>query len=166
MSAATLIRRTDRAVTFERAFRASRERVFEAFTTPELLLQWWGPPEWPAVSCTLELRPGGIWHYCLRAADGREHWARAVYREIIRPVRIAYVENSSTPLGEITDVVPQALTTVTFAESDGMTTLRSHVTYADARHVEAALQRGMAAGFSAALDLLDDLLTRSEGQRS
>jgi uncharacterized protein YndB with AHSA1/START domain len=166
MSAATTIRRTERAVTFERTFRSSRERMFEAFTTPELLLRWWGPPDWPAVSCTVDLRPGGIWHYCLRAADGREHWARSVYREIIRPVRIAYVENSSDPLGAVTDEFPPALTVVTFAERDGVTRLRSHVTFSDPRHLDAALARGMAEGFPAALGLLDDLLISSEGKQT
>jgi uncharacterized protein YndB with AHSA1/START domain len=165
MSGATTIQRTATSVTFERRFPVARERVFEAFTTPELLLQWWGPPEWPAVSCTVDLRPGGIWHYCVRAADGREHWARAVYREIIRPVRISYAENSSDRLGAITDEMPQALTVVTFAEEDGGTTLRSHVSYAHPRDLDAVLLRGMAEGFPAALELLADLLT-SKGLQS
>jgi uncharacterized protein YndB with AHSA1/START domain len=164
VSVVTTIERTATSITFERRFPVARERVFEAFTTPELLLKWWGPPEWPAVSCTVDLRPGGIWHYCVRSADGREHWARAVYREIIRPVRISYAENSSDRFGAITDEMPQALTVVTFTEVDGGTSLRSHVSYADARGLDAVLRSGMIEGFSAALDLLHELLT-SKGQQ-
>lgn len=172
MSGATTVHRAGTALTFERAFRASRERVFDAFTVRELLMRWWGPREWPMVWCSLDLTPGGTWHYCLRAADGREHWARATYGEIARPTRISYSEHSSNERGEITDDVAPTLTVVTFTEREGSTTLRSSVTFPAEQHLEAALRRGMRVGFGQALDFLeelllseDDLLIRSEGER-
>jgi uncharacterized protein YndB with AHSA1/START domain len=172
VSSATTVHRAGTALTFERTFRASRARVFDAFTVPELLMRWWGPRDWPMVSCSLDLVPGGTWHYCLRAADGRQHWARATYREIARPARVSYAENSSNERGEVTDDVAPTLTVVTFTERDGSTTLRSHVTFPAEQHLEAALRRGMREGFTQALGFLeellareDDLLLRSEGQQ-
>jgi uncharacterized protein YndB with AHSA1/START domain len=168
----TTVRRTDTGITFERPFAASRELVFAALTTPELLMRWWGPRNWPMASCSLDLKPGGIWHYCLRAADGREHWARAVYREIVPPTRISYAETASDRHGAVTGDLPPTLAVVSLAERAGITTLRSSVTFTSGQHLGAVLARGMREGFIEALDFLEDLLarqqdpqTRHEGER-
>lgn len=157
MSAVT-VTTSERELTFSRTFRSTRAALFRAFTTPELLARWWGPPGWPMASCTLDLRPGGRWHYSLRAADGREHWALAEYREVREPERIRYVERSSDPEGRITDEMPPALTTVTFTEEGPLATLTSHVAFPHVTARDRMVRRGMVEGFSRALDQLHDLL--------
>jgi uncharacterized protein YndB with AHSA1/START domain len=155
---AVAVTTSERGLTFRRTFRTTRERLFRAFTTPELLARWWGPPGWPMVACTLDLRPGGTWHYCLRSAEGREHWALAEYREVRSPERIRYLERSSDPAGGVTDDMPPALTTVTFTEDGPLATLTSHVTFPHPADRDRQLRRGMVEGFSSALDQLHDLL--------
>jgi uncharacterized protein YndB with AHSA1/START domain len=145
-------------LTFSRTFRTTRAALFRAFTIPELLARWWGPPAWPMASCTLDLRPGGLWHYCLRSAEGQEHWALAEYREIREPERIRYLERSSDPAGSITEDMPPALTTVTFTEQGQHATLTSHVTFPTTADRDRQVRRGMVEGFSSALDQLHDLL--------
>ena len=85
-----------------RVFDAPRELVFKAFTEPERLKQWWGPKGFKVVAQSMDLRPGGMYHFELRAADGNTMWARFVYREIAAPERIVYVNSVSNEKGGLT----------------------------------------------------------------
>jgi hypothetical protein len=86
-----------------RRFSASREAVFAALSNVDQLMAWWGPPDYPVVKCTVDFRPGGVWHYLLRGVTtGREIWARSVYREIqplLRGVKRPKVRSRSLPKG-------------------------------------------------------------------
>ena len=103
-----------------RVFDAPRERVWQAWTEVERLKQWWGPKGFTVTHCKLDLRPGGIMHYCLRMPDGKEMWGKFVYREIVKPERLVWVNSFSDKDGGTT-VHPmnanwprELLTTVTF----------------------------------------------------
>jgi len=50
----------------ERQFTAPRTLMFQGFTQPEHLKRWWAPQPYTIPVCAIDLRPGGIWHYCLR----------------------------------------------------------------------------------------------------
>ncbi len=73
----------------EREFKAPPERVFAAFTDPTVLAQWWGPEGMSCPVCEIDLRVGGKWRTCMRG-DAGEHWVSGVYREIVRPRRLAF----------------------------------------------------------------------------
>ena len=61
--AATISTPTDREIITERTFDAPRERVWKAFTDPELIPRWWGLRSMSTVVAELELRPGGRWRF-------------------------------------------------------------------------------------------------------
>ena len=68
----------------ERVFEAPRKLVWQAWTEPERLAQWWGPK-----GCTIrvvkhDLREGGIFHYAMSFKPGHDMWGRFIYREIAR----------------------------------------------------------------------------------
>ena len=50
-----------------RTFNAPRELVWKMFTEPHHLMKWWGPKGFTTPVCEIDLRPGGIWHYVMRA---------------------------------------------------------------------------------------------------
>ena len=54
-----------------RVFDAPRERVWQAWTEAEHLKKWWGPKGFTVTHCTVDLRPGGTMHYCLKAPAAR-----------------------------------------------------------------------------------------------
>jgi len=93
----------------------------------ERLKQWWGPKGFTVSHCTLDLRPGGLMHYCLRSSDGHDMWGRFVYREIAKPERLVWVNSFSDEKGGVTrhPMSPgwprELLTTVSFAEQKGGT---------------------------------------------
>jgi len=82
-----------------RTFDAPRELVFKAFTDAEHLRHWWGPKDFKVISSTMDLRPGGIYHFGLQAPDGSTMWGRFVFREIAAPERIVYVNSFSDEKG-------------------------------------------------------------------
>ena len=86
----------------ERLLDAPRERVWSAWTEVEHLVHWWGPKGFSVSHCTVDLRPGGMMHYCLRMPEGGEMWGRFVYREIVQPERLVWVNSFSDKDGGIT----------------------------------------------------------------
>ena len=71
MSNNTMVSRVenDRVLVLERIFDAPRELVFKMFKEPEHLKRWWGPRGWEIPVCTVDFRPGGVWHYCMKCVD-------------------------------------------------------------------------------------------------
>ena len=89
MSGATTVTTpTDREISSVRVFDAPRERVFAAYTDPELIPRWWGPRRMTTTVDRMDVRPGGAWRFVMREPDGPEQGFRGVYREVARPERI------------------------------------------------------------------------------
>ena len=94
------------------------------------MMQWFGPKGFTMTVAKLDFRPGGMFHYCLRSANGKEMWGKFVYREIVPPGKIVWVNSFSDKDGGLTRhpfssaMWPlQMLTEVTFTEGDGRTTV-------------------------------------------
>jgi uncharacterized protein YndB with AHSA1/START domain len=117
-------------IVVERVFDAPIDLVFDAWTMPEHLLAWWAPKGCSTPGCTVDLRPGGTFHFCIRTPDGNDIWALGRYREIVRPRRIVYVDSFADAAGN--KVEPsyygmsighpsETLVTVTFSDLGGRT---------------------------------------------
>ena len=112
-----------------RVFDAPLDLVWKAWTEPERLRQWWGPKGFKVTTCKLDLRPGGLFHYCLQAPDGQEMWGRFAFREIEPRRRLVWVNSFSDPSGGVARHVHhmewplELLTVLTFLECDGKTSV-------------------------------------------
>ena len=147
-----------------RDFDAPRDLVFKAYTEAEHLARWWGPKGFTMLRCSVDLRPGGLFHYCMRSPDGQEMWGKLVYREIAVPERLAFVVSFSDAQGGTArapfsaDWPLEVLSTLTFTEHDGKTrlTMRSVAvapTEAE-RNAFAAGQESVRQGAALSLDQL------------
>ena len=121
------IEQTDKELTFTQVLDAPRELLFKVFSESEHVKQWWGPEGWTMPICTIDFRPGGAWHYCIRNAKGEEHWAKAIYREIVSPARIVYTDNMVDAGGNPIEGLPPKCVTVMFDDVGGKTRLTVHV---------------------------------------
>jgi uncharacterized protein YndB with AHSA1/START domain len=126
----TLVSATaDAEFVITRVFDAPRELVWKAHSEIEHLKHWWGPKGFTLDAAKFEFRPGGIFHYQMRAPNGFIMWGRFNYREIAPPERIVYVVSFSDEKGGVTrnpmsHTWPlEMLNTVTFTEHGGRTTL-------------------------------------------
>ena len=71
-------------------FNAPRELVFKALTKSEHLMNWWGPKGWTFKVAKSDFRPGGVFHYSQKPAEGNKMWVKFVYSEIIAQEKIVY----------------------------------------------------------------------------
>jgi uncharacterized protein YndB with AHSA1/START domain len=74
-----------------RVFSIPLERMWNAWTAQDQLKSWFGPQGVAIPHCTLDLKPGGMIHYCLRGADGNDIWGKWTFREIARPDRLEFL---------------------------------------------------------------------------
>jgi uncharacterized protein YndB with AHSA1/START domain len=148
--------RSDTDLVLTRTFDAPRELVYEALTTPELLVRWYGARGWELVGCRIDLRVGGAWRFESRGPDGARMAQSGVYRSIDPPRGLAYTEvfdDQSYP-GE-------SLITTVLTESAGRTTMTSTVRLPSraARDIvlKYPMERGAGEGFDRLAAMLAEL---------
>jgi uncharacterized protein YndB with AHSA1/START domain len=156
-----------------RVFQAPRALVFKAWTEPERLRQWWGPKGFSFVVAKVDLRPDGLFHYCMRSPDGREMWGKFVFREIVAPERLAFVVSFSDPDGATVrnpfnpDWPAEVLNTLIFTENEGKTTVAMRGSPINATDLEkktfGSHHGSLRQGFAGTLAQLDDYLAQETG---
>jgi uncharacterized protein YndB with AHSA1/START domain len=144
----------EKEIVVERQFNASRTLMFQVFTQPEHLKRWWAPQPYTVPVCTIDLRPGGIWHYCMRSPEGQEHWARSVYNEIVPPEKLVYTSTFADEHANPIAGMPEQLNTVTFTEEASKTHVTARVQFASAADLKVAVDMGMVQGMSMTWDYL------------
>ena len=85
-----------------RVFNAPRDLLWKCFTEPERMKQWWGPKGFTVLVSKMDLRPGGTYLYGMRSPDGKDMWGRMVYREIVPPEKIVFINSFSDEQGGLT----------------------------------------------------------------
>jgi uncharacterized protein YndB with AHSA1/START domain len=146
---------SDREIVLTRAFDAPRDLVFEAWTKPEHVRHWWGWRSSTMVQCEADVRPGGSWRYVTREANGVEVPFTGVYQEVVPPERLVHTE--------IYDVEPfnqgdPAITTVTFSEEAGRTTVTVTTLYSTKEIRDSVIGSGMEVGAAESYDRLAEHL--------
>jgi len=150
-SAMALTLPSDREFVLTRVFNAPRALVFEAWTDPEHVKQWYGCSIMTLQVCEIDLRVGGTYRYTMRSPDGMDHTMTGVYREIVPPRRLVYTERYVTE-GFTSN---EAQVTVIFAEHDGMTTLTSSVLHRSKEDRDGHLGSGVERGAAEVYDRLE-----------
>ena len=138
----------------ERQFKAPRTLMFEVFTQPEHLKRWWAPQPYTVPVCTVDLQPGGVWHYCMRSPEGQDHWSRCVYREIVPPEKLVYTSTFADEHANPIEGIPEHVTIVTFIEEAGETHVSARIQFENAAAMQTALDMGMLIGMNMTWDYL------------
>jgi uncharacterized protein YndB with AHSA1/START domain len=142
---------TDTKILITREFDAPRHLVYRAYTTPELIKRWWGGERGEVTSAEVDLRPGGTWRYVMIANAGFEVAFHGEYREIVPGERIVTTD--------VFEGMPDAaaVTTTTFAEQDGRTTLSILVEHSSQQHRDAHINSGMEGGMQESMNKLEQV---------
>jgi uncharacterized protein YndB with AHSA1/START domain len=98
-----------RALIGTRVFDAPRDLVWQAWTNPKHLAQWWGPDGFTTTTSAFDMKPGGVWRFVMHGPDGRDYQNRITFDEIVKPERIVYHHGGG---GDVEPV--QFKTTITF----------------------------------------------------
>jgi uncharacterized protein YndB with AHSA1/START domain len=82
----------DRELVLTRLIDAPPEKLFNAWTDPDLLKQWFAPLPWTTPHAELDVRPGGSTLVVMRGPDGSEFPNRGVYLEVVKNRRIVFTD--------------------------------------------------------------------------
>jgi len=129
-------RRSERELVVTRVFDGPARIVFEAWTTPELLMRWWAPKSFGItfLSCDADVRPGGTYKFVFAHPESGQPMAFVGrYIEVEPHARLVWTNEESDD---------GAVTTVTFEERDGKT----HLTLRDLYPSKEALDEALASG--------------------
>ena len=147
---ATVDRASDRELVVTRTIDGPARLVYQAWTTPELMRQWWTPESFPIslLTCEMDVRVGGGYRLTFGYEDSTfEFYGR--YLEVTPPSRLVWTNDE----GE-----GETVTTVTFEEADGRTSLRIHDLYPSKDALDAAIASGSTSGMPESLEQLDRLV--------
>jgi uncharacterized protein YndB with AHSA1/START domain len=147
---------SDTQILITREFDAPRHLVWRAWTTPELVRQWWHANRGEVTVCEIDLRVGGAWRSVMITTEGGMEVAfHGEYREIEAPHRLVTTE-AYEGIPNADDAA--ALNIVTLDEVDGVTTLTVLVQMPSQEARDAMLASGMEGGLQVSYDRLEDLV--------
>ena len=149
---------SNRELVLTRIIDAPREKVFRAYTEPELLKQWFVPRPWTISVAEVDVRPGGSSLIVMRSPEGNEFPNRGVYLEVVQNERIVTTDAYSHAWEPSEKPFMTAI--ITFEDEGGKTkyTARAlHWTVADREQHE---QMGFHEGWGQVADQLAELVSR------
>ena len=146
---------SDRELIISRIIDAPRERVFKAWTDPELLRQWFAPLPYT----TLDVRPGGANLIVVRDPAGNEFPNRGVYLEVVKNERLVFT-NAYTKAWEPSEK-PFMTVILTFEDEGGKTKYTARVLHWTVADREAHEKMGFHQGWGQCADQLVALVTKN-----
>jgi len=147
----TLTTPTDRTIRVERIFDATRDRVWRAYTQPELVAQWWGRGNKLDIE-RLEVRRGGHWRF-VEHSDHGDHGFEGRFAEVTPPARIVQTFEWDGLPGHV------ALETMTLEDlGDGRTKIITTSLFLTTEDCDGMLQSGMEGGLNESYAALDRVL--------
>jgi len=116
-----------RVIVGARTVDAPRDLVWQVWTDPKHLAQWWGPNGFRTTTMSYDLRPGGVWRFVMHGPDGRDYQNRVTFDEIVKPERLAYHHGGGDGVEPV-----QFRSIVTFEDVNGKTKVTLRGTFPSA----------------------------------
>jgi len=151
----------DRELVLTRLINAPREKVYRAWTDPQLLKQWFAPKPYTTPVVEIDVRPGGSAYFVMRGPDGKDLPNRGVYLEVVPNEKLvstdAYVkawEPSEKPFMTLI---------LTFEDEGGKTRYTARVRHWTVADRETHEKMGFHEGWGLCTDQLEALVAKIEG---
>ena len=148
----------DRELVLTRLIDAPREKLFKAWTDPELLKQWFAPKPWTTPFAELDVRPGGSSLIVMRSPDGNEYPNPGVYLEVVENERLvvtdAYIK------AWVPSEKPFMTVIITFEDEGGKTRYTARARHWTVTDREAHEKMGFHEGWGQCADQLTALVTK------
>jgi predicted lactoylglutathione lyase/uncharacterized protein YndB with AHSA1/START domain len=148
--------KANRTVNVKRTFAASLDLVWEAWTSPEILDQWWAPRPWTSKTKFMDFSVGGKRHFAMISPEGEERWSIQEYTSISPKTNFRFVsafadsDGNAEPASSDWDL--------NFSEHGGTTTVDVTISNQSFDRMERLLE-GFREGFTKALENLDGFLS-------
>ncbi|RYC68157.1 MULTISPECIES: SRPBCC family protein [Spirosoma] len=155
--------KTTKTVTFSREFDADLSLVWDAYTKPEILDQWWAPKPWTSKTKFMDFAVGGRRFYAMVSPEGDERWSIQTYTSISPKTNFkllnAFADKDENP------ELPGSEWDLTFSEQNGKTTVRVSIYNESLARLEKMLEMGFREGTAMNLKNLDELLATLSQQK-
>ncbi len=149
-------------VNVKREFAAVASLVWDAWTKPEMLDQWWAPKPWVSKTKKMEFKVGGRRLYAMVSPQGEEHWALADYTAITPRTNFKHLDAFCDAEGNISNAMPRSYWNVEFVDKGDKTLVRVAIKHDRLEDLEKIIEMGFKEGFTMALDNLDEVFGNSK----
>jgi len=143
-------------IAITRVFDAPRALVWQAWTDPKMLGQWFGPRGFTASVPQWELRAGGALRIVMHGPDGNDYPMKGVFTEVKAPERLVF---SNIAIDNDGNHLLEGETVVTLSEQGGKTTMTLKSRAVGLVPISVQMLAGMEAGWTQSIDKLGELVT-------
>lgn len=152
----------EKSILVSRAFNASLEKVWRAYTESDLLEKWWAPLPWKAESKTINFAVGGYWLYAMVSPENEKHWGRMDYTAITPQKSFAIKDSFCDEQGNINPSLPVSIGTITFTTKENGTLVEFKMVYSSEEEIQTMIAMGFEQGITTCLDQLEKLFQENK----
>jgi len=149
----------NKTIYVKREFDGDLGLVWQAWTTPEMLDQWWAPQPYRNKTKSMDFREGGAWHYAMISPENETHWARFDYEKIATERSYSGLDAFCDEQGNINTDFSRMHWKNDFSEVAARTTVSITIVADTLETLEKIIAMGFREGFTMGMDQLDGLLT-------
>jgi len=153
-----IVDKQTKTVSITREFAFELSLVWDAYTKPELLDQWWAPKPFASRTKVMDFRVGGRRFYAMVSPDGQERWALQKYTSISPKTNFkffnAFADEDENP------ELPGSDWDLTFSEQDGTTKVSISIYNESLERLEKMVAMGFKEGTMSQMENLEDLLAK------
>lgn len=158
-----IVDKVTKTVSITKEFAAGRDLVWDAYTKPELLDQWWAPKPWASRTKFMEFREGGRRFYAMVSPEGVERWSIQKYNSITPKSNFKFF-NTFSDENENPEL-PGSDWDLSFSESGGTTTVSISIYNESLERLERMIEGGFVEGAKMQLKNLEELLKELSADR-
>lgn len=153
-----------KTVYITKRFAYKRDLVWDAYTKPEILDQWWAPKPLTSRTTVMDFRVGGRRFYAMVSPNGDERWVLQKYTSITPKTNFklfnafADADGNPEPMGSDWDL--------NFVEEDGKTTVTTTIYNESMERLERMIEAGFREGTMAQLQNLEEVLEKLSGSEA
>jgi uncharacterized protein YndB with AHSA1/START domain len=145
-------------VNVTREFAAPLTLVWKAWTTAELLDQWWAPRPYTNTTLSMNFSNGGRWHYFMTSPEGQKHYCLADYNDIITEKEFKAIDAFCDENAVITQGFLDSNWHNSFKTVGDITRVDVVISYKNLEQLETIIKMGFKEGFTMGLGNLEELL--------
>jgi uncharacterized protein YndB with AHSA1/START domain len=157
-----IVDKASKTVTIIAEFKADRDLVWDAYTKPELLDQWWAPKPYTSRTKVMDFKEGGRRFYAMVSPEGQERWALQKYTSIT-PKTNFKIFNTFADADENPEL-PGSDWDLNFSEQNGRTKVHISIYNESLERLERMIEMGFKEGTAATFDNLKEILESLKGR--
>lgn len=148
----------NKQINVERSFNAPKDLVWKAWTTPEILEQWWAPKPYTAITSYMDFTEGGHWHYYMAGPQDEQHWCLFDFEKIVPLTSFsgmdAFCDENAIP----NDTKPRVHWHNEFIAKGNTAVVQIKIQFDQLEDLETIIEMGFREGFTAGLENLDQYI--------